>query len=82
MAKKATPNQLAFLKRMVAGTVLRGYLAPGRETVDATGWYIEHPYSSEDGRTVDSAFKRGWLIHDGGGCYILTVEGRQAAHDL
>lgn len=72
-----TPNQRAFLDRMKKSTVLRGYLAPGRENMDDTGWYIEHPYSDEDGRTVASAFKQGWLVHHGGGCYILTKQGRE-----
>jgi hypothetical protein len=74
-----TPNQRAFLTRMATGKpVLRAQLSPGREDMDRPGWFIEHPYHDEDGRTVDSAFKRGWLVHDGGGCYIITDEGRKA----
>lgn len=70
MAKPLTPRQSALVERLKGGRLLIGYTVPG--VIDMVpGWYIENPYSDEDGRTVSGLFSRELLKSEGGGMYIL-----------
>lgn len=68
---KLTPKQAALVERLRGGRLLMTYMAPGREDIDAFGWYIESPYTDEDGRTCQSLLRRRLLKNEGDGMYIL-----------
>jgi hypothetical protein len=72
--KKLTPKQVALVERLRGGKVLIAYARPGREDA-GDEWFIEAPYSDEDGRTVNGLFSRGLLRSDGDGMYVLIERG-------
>jgi hypothetical protein len=72
--KKLTPKQAALVERLRGGNLLVGYVRPGMDDAPVA-WYIELPYSEEDGRTVNGLFDRGLLLNQGGGMYVLDEQG-------
>lgn len=74
--KPLSPKQAALVERLRGGRLLMAYQMPGRDN-DPDAWYIEHPYSNEDGRTVQSLLSRGLLHHEGGNMWTP----REQPHD-
>lgn len=70
-----TTKQSELVERLRGGKLLIGYNRPGMDDAPPV-WYIEAPYSDEDGRTVNGLFERGLLKNEGDGLYILDE-----AHD-
>ena len=69
MTRAPTPKQAALIDRLKGGRLLMAYTVPGVAMLPK--WYIENPYSDEDGRTVAGLFARAMLKSEGGGMYIL-----------
>lgn len=69
-SRPLTPKQIALVERLRGGRLLIASRTPGRDD-EPNKWYIESPYSDEDGRTVEGLLTRELLKSEGGAMYIL-----------
>ena len=67
-----SPKQVGLLERLRHGALLILHVPPGAE--DRWAFYIEKPYSDEDGRTCWSVINRG-LLKDEKGMWTIGPKG-------
>ena len=78
-AVKLTKAQRELLGRISDGQLLCAYRGWGDEMPPR--WYVQAPYSNEDGRTVNAILRKGYIQYLSDGEYEISEAGRSALQE-